>query len=70
MVFCKHCDLIILCRTWWQQHFLLVVLASAVTFIFGLLALGIWFIWRHRQRALNPYKPVDAVVTEQELQPL
>jgi len=47
-----------------------VVLASAVTFIFGLLAFGIWFIWRHRQRALNPYKPVDAVVTEQELQPL
>ncbi|KAJ6681938.1 hypothetical protein OIU74_020233 [Salix koriyanagi] len=59
-------------RTWWQQHFLLVVLACvcAVAFIFGSLAFGIWFTWGHRQQALNPYKPVDAVVPEQELQPL
>ncbi|KAJ6735436.1 ASPARTYL PROTEASES [Salix purpurea] len=59
-------------RTWWQQHFLLVVLACvcAVAFIFGSLAFGIWFTWGHRQQVLNPYKPVDAVVPEQELQPL
>ncbi|CAK7337764.1 unnamed protein product [Dovyalis caffra] len=57
-------------RTWWQQHFLLVALAIVVTFVFGLSALGIWFIWKHRQQTLNAYKPVDAVVPEQELQPL
>ncbi|KAB5557003.1 hypothetical protein DKX38_007912 [Salix brachista] len=62
----------VLWQTWWQQHFLLVVLACvcAVAFIFGSLAFGIWFTWGHRQQALNPYKPVDAVVPEQELQPL
>lgn len=57
-------------RTWWKQHYSVVVLAIVVTIIVGLSAFGIWFILRHRQQTVNSYKPVDADVAEQELQPI
>ena len=49
---------------------MLVVLAVAVTLIIGFSACGIWFVWRRRQQAMSAYKPVNAAVPEQELQPL
>ncbi|KAJ4963435.1 hypothetical protein NE237_023374 [Protea cynaroides] len=58
-------------RTWWQQHVFSVV--AGVTFLLvliGLSTFGGWFIWRRRQQAVGAYKPVDAIVPEQELQPL
>lgn len=58
------------CSTWWQQNYLVVFLAVVVTIIIGLSAFGMWFIWRHRQQMLNAYKPVNAAVPEQELQPI
>ncbi|XP_043713676.1 aspartic proteinase 36-like [Telopea speciosissima] len=58
-------------RTWWQQHILAVVAGVIVMLVvIGLSTFGGWFIWRHRQQALGVYKPVGAVVPEQELQPL
>jgi len=57
-------------RTWWQQNHLVVFLTFFVTLIIGLSASGMWFIWRHRQQKINPYKPVNAAVPEQELQPI
>ncbi|KAL1546056.1 aspartic proteinase nepenthesin-1-like [Salvia divinorum] len=58
-------------RTWWQQHYLDLVIAFAVVIVIGMLASGGWFIWRRNQnQAEVPYKPVDSVVAEQELQPL
>jgi hypothetical protein len=38
--------------------------------LLGVLALGIFLIWNNRQKAEHSYKPVDAAVPEQELQPL
>ncbi|KAK6258604.1 hypothetical protein SCA6_013078, partial [Theobroma cacao] len=57
-------------QTWWQQHYLVVLLAIIMTIIVGLSASGVWIIWRRRQQALKLYKPVDGAVPEQELQPL
>ncbi|XP_057491725.1 aspartic proteinase 36-like [Actinidia eriantha] len=57
-------------QTWWQQHYMYVVLATIVTLVLGLSASGILIIWRRRQHTLIPYKPVDAAIPEQELQPL
>ncbi|XP_042049805.1 aspartic proteinase 36-like isoform X1 [Salvia splendens] len=58
-------------RTWWKQHYLALVIAFSVVVVIGLVASGGWFIWRRKQRQAEvPYKPVDSVVAEQELQPL
>uniref|UniRef100_A0A2N9FF27 Peptidase A1 domain-containing protein n=1 Tax=Fagus sylvatica TaxID=28930 RepID=A0A2N9FF27_FAGSY len=57
-------------RTWWQQNHLVLILAVFVTLIIGLSASGMWLIWRRRQQTLNAYKPVNAAVPEQELQPI
>ncbi|XP_047958067.1 aspartic proteinase 36-like isoform X2 [Salvia hispanica] len=58
-------------RTWWKQHYLALVIAFSVVVVIGLVASGGWFIWRRKQsQAEVPYKPVDSVVAEQELQPL
>lgn len=56
-------------RTWWQQHYLALVVATVLVIVIGLVASGAWIIWR-RNRSDVPYKPVDSVVAEQELQPL
>uniref|UniRef100_A0A9I9DMM2 Aspartic proteinase CDR1-like n=1 Tax=Cucumis melo TaxID=3656 RepID=A0A9I9DMM2_CUCME len=57
-------------RSMWKRLYVLVGLAIIVIFILGLSALGAWFILRSRQQAINSYKPVNAAVPEQELQPL
>ncbi|XP_031267136.1 aspartic proteinase-like protein 2 [Pistacia vera] len=58
-------------RRWWQQQYLVAVLAITITMIVGLSAYGIWwFLWRQRQQTVNSYKPVDTAGPEQELQPL
>ena len=61
---------ILWCRKLWRQEYLVIILAVFVTLFIGLSAFGMWFIWRRRQQALNSYKPVNAAVPEQELQPL
>ncbi|KAJ0098007.1 hypothetical protein Patl1_28585 [Pistacia atlantica] len=56
-------------RRWWQQQYLVAVLAITITMIVGLSAYGIWwFLWRQRQQTVNSYKPVDTAGPEQELQ--
>ncbi|KAG5535552.1 hypothetical protein RHGRI_023349 [Rhododendron griersonianum] len=57
-------------QTWWQQHYMVVVVSIVVALILGLSASGGWIIWRRKQQSLNSYRPVDAVIPEQELQPL
>lgn len=57
-------------RTWWQQHFMVVVVAILIAFILGLSFFGAWIIWRRRRETQIPYKSVDSAVPEQELQPL
>ncbi|KAK9125708.1 hypothetical protein Scep_014554 [Stephania cephalantha] len=57
-------------RTWWKQHFLAVILGFLVSLILGFTTFGVWLILRRRQQAVVEYKPVGAVVPEQELQPL
>ncbi|GLU04166.1 hypothetical protein SLE2022_213270 [Rubroshorea leprosula] len=57
--------------TWWQQHHKTVVAGVITSVLLGLSAMGIWLVQRHRQRAPSgAYEPVDAIVAEQELQPL
>ncbi|KAL6222646.1 hypothetical protein ACLB2K_006038 [Fragaria x ananassa] len=56
-------------RTWWQKSHVVVV-SILVVLVIGLLVSGLWLFWRHRQRIVHPYKPVDATVTEAEHQPL
>ncbi|KAH9623565.1 hypothetical protein KSS87_013169, partial [Heliosperma pusillum] len=60
-------------RTWWEQYYVVVIMAVIGTLMLGLLAYGIWYIWRRRQETSIPYKPVDTQSgppQEQELQPL
>lgn len=57
-------------QTWWQQHYMVVVVSIAFALVLGLSASGVWIIWRRKQQTLNSYRPVDAVIPEQELQPL
>ncbi|XP_021714399.1 aspartic proteinase nepenthesin-1-like [Chenopodium quinoa] len=59
-------------RSWWHQHYLLVVMAVIVSLMLGISVYGIWFIRKWRQQTTIQYKPVDSdtVVPEQELQPL
>ncbi|KAL9229805.1 hypothetical protein vseg_005234 [Gypsophila vaccaria] len=60
-------------KSWRQQHYLIVFMSVMVILMLGLSVYGIWFIWRWRQEAAIPYKPVDsdaAPIVEQELQPL
>ncbi|GMH24063.1 hypothetical protein Nepgr_025906 [Nepenthes gracilis] len=55
-------------RTWWQQHYLAVIMGVIAASIIGFSAYGVFFIWRWRRQRM--YKPIDAVVAEQELQPI
>ncbi|XP_050213236.1 aspartic proteinase 36 [Mercurialis annua] len=57
-------------RTWWHKHLLAVVAGAASIVLVSLLSIGIWMVWRHRQRALGTYEAVGGIVPEQELQPL
>ncbi|EEF52314.1 Aspartic proteinase nepenthesin-1 precursor, putative [Ricinus communis] len=56
--------------TWWHEHFFAVVAGVVTILLVSLLSIGIWTVWRHRQRALGTYEPVGGIVPEQELQPL
>ncbi|XAR50724.1 Nepenthesin [Bertholletia excelsa] len=56
-------------QTWWNKHYIVVVVATVSLVILGLSASGLWIIWKRRQETV-PYKPVDAAVPEQELQPV
>ncbi|CAF2151538.1 unnamed protein product, partial [Brassica rapa] len=57
--------------TRWQMKNTIVVIAIVmVSVVVSLLAYGVWLMWKRKQTS-NLYKPVDeAIVAEQELQPL
>lgn len=57
--------------TRWQVKNIIVVIAIVmVSVVVSLLAYGVWLMWKRKQTS-NLYKPVDdAIVAEQELQPL
>ncbi|XP_038715792.1 aspartic proteinase 39 isoform X2 [Tripterygium wilfordii] len=58
-------------QTWWKQHFLAVAVGVLVTLVVGMSIMGVWLVWRHRQRTVGTYEPVGAAtIPEHELQPL
>ncbi|CAH8305744.1 unnamed protein product [Eruca vesicaria subsp. sativa] len=55
---------------WQMKNTTLVIAIVMVSVVVGLLAYGVWLMWKRKQTS-NLYKPVDeAIVAEQELQPL
>lgn len=53
-----------------MKNIAVVTAIGIISVIAGLLSYGVWLIWKRKQ-ASNPYKPVDeAIVAEQELQPI
>lgn len=54
-------------RSWWQRHLWAVGLAISVVAMLSFSTLLVWYLWRHKYAA---YRPVDAAVPEQEMQPL
>ncbi|KAI4389876.1 hypothetical protein MLD38_002050 [Melastoma candidum] len=57
-------------RTWWWQHILVVGAMAASAFLLGLSIFGVWYVWRKKRETYLAYKPVEAGLPEQELQPL
>ncbi|KAJ4701660.1 aspartic proteinase-like protein 2 [Melia azedarach] len=57
-------------QTWWRQNIVAVAAGIVITLVLGLSMIGLWSVWRQRQKALKSYQPVGATVPEQELQPL
>ncbi|CAI0405662.1 unnamed protein product [Linum tenue] len=59
-------------QTWWETHYLVILIAAISTLIVGLFGIGLWLVLRRRQNALTTYKSVDEDddAPEQELQPL
>nr|CAD1837878.1 unnamed protein product [Ananas comosus var. bracteatus] len=55
-------------RTWWEQHLVGVIIG--VSMVAMLSALSVWLLWRNKIKGPGSYRPVNAVVPEQELQPL
>lgn len=58
------------CRTWWQDHYVVVISATIIALVIASLASGGWFVWKRRRQSVTAYKPVDVIIPEQELQPL
>ncbi|KAF9619595.1 hypothetical protein IFM89_007916 [Coptis chinensis] len=55
---------------WWRKYSALL-LGGVAVMVLSFATLGMWFVWRQRQQqALGSYKPVAAIVPEQELQKL
>ncbi|KAK8512432.1 hypothetical protein V6N13_083019 [Hibiscus sabdariffa] len=54
--------------SWWQHHYLAVVLGFIGTI--SLSAIGIWLVLRFRRKPITAYEPVASPIPEQELQPL
>ncbi|OMO78806.1 hypothetical protein CCACVL1_14085, partial [Corchorus capsularis] len=44
--------------SWWQNHYLSVVLGFLITLVLGLSATGIWLVHRHRRQSVGAYEPV------------
>ncbi|XP_057973921.1 aspartic proteinase 36 [Malania oleifera] len=57
-------------KTWWGQHFVVLVAGIAVILLLIFSTFGILFIRKHRHKVVNTYRPVHDIVPEQELQPL
>lgn len=58
-------------RTWWQLHYVAVVMAILLVLVIGLSGYGLWFIWSwKREQSVTQYKPVGSMVAEAELQPI
>lgn len=57
-------------RSWWKQY-TSVIFGVVAALVFCFVTLGIVYVWRRqRHQSLGTYKPVDAIVAEQELQKL
>lgn len=53
-----------------MNNIIVVIAIGIIAVILGLSAYGAWLIWKRKQTSI-PYKPVDeAIVAEQELQPI
>ncbi|KAM3758103.1 hypothetical protein ACB098_01G017400 [Castanea mollissima] len=56
--------------TWWKQNYWAVAVGALVTLVLGLSIFGALLIWRSRHTESSSYEPVNATVSDQELQPL
>ncbi|ESQ45521.1 hypothetical protein EUTSA_v10010198mg [Eutrema salsugineum] len=59
-------------RKRYMKNIIVVTAIGSISVIVGLLAYGVWSMWKRKQTS-NPYKPVDdeaTIVAEQELQPI
>ncbi|KAJ8773239.1 hypothetical protein K2173_028416 [Erythroxylum novogranatense] len=58
-------------KTWWQLHFLGVVVGIVLSLVVSLLGIGVWLVRRRRRQTfVGTYEPVGASFPEQELQPV
>ncbi|KAI0523479.1 hypothetical protein KFK09_005874 [Dendrobium nobile] len=58
-------------RSWWQRHLWAVGLGISVVVMVSFTTFLVWYLWRHKFGASQAaYRPVDAIVPEQEMQPL
>ncbi|XP_077233719.1 aspartic proteinase Asp1-like [Tasmannia lanceolata] len=57
-------------RTWWRQHILAVIVGVIVAVVLCFSSALGFYVWRHNRQLVSRYKPVGAMVPEQELQPL
>ncbi|WOL00571.1 hypothetical protein Cni_G09284 [Canna indica] len=56
-------------RSWWHGQLISVVVGISVVLILSFSAFLVWY-WRQGIRGSSTYRPVDAAVPEQELQPM
>ncbi|KAG6513430.1 aspartic proteinase 36-like [Zingiber officinale] len=56
-------------RTWWGKHAVAIVVGISLVILLSFSTLLVWYFWR-QSKGFSTYRPVDAPVPEQELQPL
>ncbi|OAY65241.1 Aspartic proteinase-like protein 2 [Ananas comosus] len=57
-------------RSWWQQHIVGLSIGALAVAVIVLSAFLVRYIWKNKIKGPGTYRPVDAAVPEQELQPL
>ncbi|KAG0464410.1 hypothetical protein HPP92_020479 [Vanilla planifolia] len=57
-------------RPWWQKHLWAVGLGCSVVLILSFTTLLVWYLRRNASSLSAAYRPVDATIPEQEMQPL
>ncbi|XP_010549260.1 PREDICTED: aspartic proteinase-like protein 2 [Tarenaya hassleriana] len=56
--------------SWWKQHSIGMIVGIISSLLISSLMIKLILVWRQRHEENIPYEPVNAIVKEQELQPL